>query len=417
VPQSSPALPGGGFALHAVGVVVVLLAAHVPGPVRTLGAAGPLRLLGRVSYGVYLIHWPVFVWVDGDRVGHDGVVLLAVRLGITAALTAASFHLVEQPIRHRTAPLGRRGMALGLTAVTLVVATAAVVTTSVAADDGVLLALDELRPADVAPGVPVVPTVPPTTAPVPSDAVTAATAGPPTELRATEAPATTAAPTTTTTAPPVVDQVLLVGDSVMSQAHDHMLLRFAAQGVAIAYAGGPATGPLAPQGSWAEQVQGWVAAQDPDVVVLEACCNYTLEPEARYVDVDGTPVAPGSPAVAVAWEREVRHLLDLAGARGARVLLVRSPPVHTNGYYGDIEAHVATVNAIYDRIAAERPDIGLLDWGAVLAPDGTFTWDLPDATGAPVRVRLDDGVHLTPEGSDRVAAATVDAALAAPRRR
>ena len=68
--------------------------------------------------------------------------------------------------------------------------------------------------------------------------------------------------------------------------------------IAIAYAGGPATGPLAPQGSWAEQVQGWVAAQDPDVVVLEACCNYTLEPEARYVDVDGTPVAPGSPAVA-----------------------------------------------------------------------------------------------------------------------
>ena len=49
----------------------------------------------------------------------------------------------------------------------------------------------------------------------------------------------------------------------------------------------------------------------------------------------------------------------------------------------------------------------LLDWGTVLAPEGTFTWEVPDPDGAPVRVRLEDGVHLTPAGSDLVARATV----------
>lgn len=380
VPQSSAALPGGGLAVHAVGVGLVLLAAHVPGVVSSACAAAPLRLLGRVSYGVYLIHWPVFVWVDADRLGHDGVVLLAVRLGVTAALAAASFHLLEQPIRRRSAPLGARGIAVGFASVAVVAWSAVAVTAWVTADDDIVMALDELRPADTVAGRPEVPAAH-------------------RQVSAASAPADP------------IDQVLLVGDSVMSQAYDHMQQRFAARGVATAYAGGPGTGPLSPQGSWATQVRDWVAAQDPDVVVIEACCNYTLEPETRYVDTDGNPLAPGSPAVLPAWDREVRRLIDLAGARDAQVVLVRFAPVQTNGWYGDMEGHVAGVNALYDRIAADRPDVALSDWAAPLAPDGTFTRDVTDGTSAPVRVRLDDGVHLTPEGSDRVAAATVTEVL------
>jgi hypothetical protein len=81
--------------------------------------------------------------------------------------------------------------------------------------------------------------------------------------------------------------------------------------------------------------------------------------------------------------------------------------VQTNGFYGDIEEHVEAVNALYDRLAAELPGVELLDWGKVLAPDGAFTWDLAGLDGSPVRVRLEDGVHLTPAGSDLVARATV----------
>ena len=408
VPQSSPALPGGGFAVHAVAVVLVLLAAHVPGVVSRLCAAAPLRLLGRVSYGVYLIHWPVFVWVDADRLGHDGVVLVATRVAITATLTAASFHLLEQPIRRRRAPIGRRGMAIGFASVAMVAVAAVGVGRWSNPDDDVLLALDTLRQADAVPTRPTVPADP--------QSVSAASASGPSGVTPARAPGQT---TTSSASPPapveVVDQVLLVGDSVMSQAYDHLQLRFGARGVATAYAGGPGTGPLFPQGSWSAQVQEWVAAQDPDVVVIEACCNYTLEPERRYVDATGAAVAPSSPEALVAWEHEVRALVDLAGSRGAQVLLVRFAPVQTNGWYGALEDHVVAVNAMYERLVAERGDLGLLDWSRPLAPDGAFTQDLPGPDGTPVRVRLDDGVHLTPEGSDRVAGATVTQVLDAGR--
>ena len=86
--------------------------------------------------------------------------------------------------------------------------------------------------------------------------------------------------------------------------------------------------------------------------------------------------------------------------------LVRFPPVLTNGYYGPIEEHVTAVNALYERLAAEQPDLELVDWAGVLAPGGAFTWDLPGTDDVPVRVRLDDGVHLTPDGSRLIADAT-----------
>ena len=38
---------------------------------------------------------------------------------------------------------------------------------------------------------------------------------------------------------------------------------------------GPAPGPLQPQGDWARQIDDWVTRFDPDVVVMEACCDYT----------------------------------------------------------------------------------------------------------------------------------------------
>jgi peptidoglycan/LPS O-acetylase OafA/YrhL len=58
-----------------------------------------IQWMGTRSYGLYLWHWPVFVALDADRVGRDGIVLVAVRLVVTVLLTEASFRLVEQPIR------------------------------------------------------------------------------------------------------------------------------------------------------------------------------------------------------------------------------------------------------------------------------------------------------------------------------
>ena len=58
----------GGLAAYAVLTSLVVLAAVRPDGVvrRTLGFR-PLMALGIISYGAYLIHWPVFVFVDHAR--------------------------------------------------------------------------------------------------------------------------------------------------------------------------------------------------------------------------------------------------------------------------------------------------------------------------------------------------------------
>ncbi len=107
----APFVYRGGFTLVAVLVGVIILAA-VDG--RWFGARilaiPPLRLIGRVSYGLYLWHLPVFFAVQ--RYGTDwGTPLrLTVAFGLTILFTAASWRFVEQPalrLKHR---LDRRAM-------------------------------------------------------------------------------------------------------------------------------------------------------------------------------------------------------------------------------------------------------------------------------------------------------------------
>ncbi|MGA0195670.1 MAG: acyltransferase family protein, partial [Ilumatobacteraceae bacterium] len=57
--------------------------AVLPGPMRRIMSTSLLTLLGRMSYGIYLAHWPVFVWVDEELVGWSGAPLLAVRFAVT----------------------------------------------------------------------------------------------------------------------------------------------------------------------------------------------------------------------------------------------------------------------------------------------------------------------------------------------
>ena len=64
----------------------------------------PLRALGTISYGMYLWHFPLFLWLSEDATGVSGVPLLVLRLAVTLAVSIASFVLIEQPIRQRRRP-------------------------------------------------------------------------------------------------------------------------------------------------------------------------------------------------------------------------------------------------------------------------------------------------------------------------
>lgn len=83
-------------------------------------AARPLRLLGTISYGVYLWHWPVNVFVTTERFHIHALALQALRLAITFLIAGISYRYLEQPIRQRGLRFLRPQFTLPIT-VTLVV--------------------------------------------------------------------------------------------------------------------------------------------------------------------------------------------------------------------------------------------------------------------------------------------------------
>ncbi len=66
----------------------------------------PLHFVGTISYGVYLWHWPVIVYLNGARTGLSAWPLNLLRIAVTLAVSTASYYLVERPIR--LAKLARR---------------------------------------------------------------------------------------------------------------------------------------------------------------------------------------------------------------------------------------------------------------------------------------------------------------------
>jgi peptidoglycan/LPS O-acetylase OafA/YrhL len=94
----------GGFFLIGLSVAGVIVAA-VAAPrsiVPRFLALAPLRYVGRISYGLYIWHWPIFIWLNHQRLDLYGWQLFAVRAAVTFAVSVASFHLVERPIRMGT---------------------------------------------------------------------------------------------------------------------------------------------------------------------------------------------------------------------------------------------------------------------------------------------------------------------------
>ncbi|WP_426574104.1 acyltransferase family protein [Aquihabitans sp. McL0605] len=98
--------------LPLVGIAAAVVVASVadrrhPGPVGRVLNLRPLPALGRISYGVYLFHWPIFLVLDEARTGLSGWTLTGVRVGVTVVLAAISYRFVEEPIRTRRFLEGR----------------------------------------------------------------------------------------------------------------------------------------------------------------------------------------------------------------------------------------------------------------------------------------------------------------------
>jgi len=92
----------GGLLLHAVmcGLLVSLIS-HTPGGLTPIFSSVPFVAVGKLSYSLYLWHWPVFVFLSPQRTELDGATLTALRLVISFSLAIASYFFIENPIRFR----------------------------------------------------------------------------------------------------------------------------------------------------------------------------------------------------------------------------------------------------------------------------------------------------------------------------
>ena len=84
----------GGFLLAALATTAVLFSVVTSQRsvlARCLSVA-PLRYVGRISYGMYLWHFPLFIYIDNARTGLTGYPLFAVRVAATLAVATASFY-------------------------------------------------------------------------------------------------------------------------------------------------------------------------------------------------------------------------------------------------------------------------------------------------------------------------------------
>jgi peptidoglycan/LPS O-acetylase OafA/YrhL len=105
--------PGWLALVPVAGTAAVLVAGQTENGITSLLSSRPLVWLGKLSYSLYLWHWPVIVlaeivWPDIGAAGRMACALL------TLGLAVASFYLIENPVRFsQSFSIGSRSMSLG----------------------------------------------------------------------------------------------------------------------------------------------------------------------------------------------------------------------------------------------------------------------------------------------------------------
>jgi hypothetical protein len=352
----------GGYLLVALLMVATLVAAAQPGP-NPMGALfrwKPLVGLGLISYGVYLWHWPIGLWLDETDTGLTGAALFVARCACTLLVALASYYLVEMPIR--SGGLRR----LGRIPSTLV---PAVGVASVAA----LIVI----PAASSPSIVAAPPHPKVarSATIVSTVVTQNYAS---------------APRCDGGAPPVpLDptrtlRVQLVGNSVAQEVRGCLQTILAARQATLE--GASPSGFL-----FCNQVpdierQVRAPATRPDAAVLFAFIGY--DPDC------------GAP-----WHGPVDELVSVWKRAGTHVFLVPSVPfIAGTAHSPALDASAQLESAYYRQLAAEDPeDVTYLDAGQFIRDaTGTYTWRMPCLQGGEagcdtddtVAVRFYDGLHF-----------------------
>ena len=86
----------------AVAAMVSSLSLVPSSPLAKFFGWGPFAYVGRISYGLYLWHYPIFTVINHFHTGLTAWTLFALRMAVTIVVTLASYYVLELPIRRRT---------------------------------------------------------------------------------------------------------------------------------------------------------------------------------------------------------------------------------------------------------------------------------------------------------------------------
>ncbi|NDB05173.1 MAG: acyltransferase [Acidimicrobiia bacterium] len=103
----------GGFVAMACLSALLIASLCASGPLARFFGLAPVVAVGRASYSIYLVHWPLIVLMNPERMGFDGWSLDALRALTSIAVGFLSYVIVENPVRRRR--ILKRGVVAGAT--------------------------------------------------------------------------------------------------------------------------------------------------------------------------------------------------------------------------------------------------------------------------------------------------------------
>jgi hypothetical protein len=380
---------GGFLALAAAAAATVFATMQASGgPLHRLLRAAPTRYLGRITYGVYLYHWPIFLVVITPRRMASSPWWVVIGLELTLLVAAASYHFIERPVVERRVPLFSRTSrptplrprwaalsAFGVLGIIIV---------------GLVVAEPPPQQAERSVALP----------------------PPPVEVESAVSPSVTTQPR----------RVLVVGDSLMAQvgaalerySKDHpdqlVVFNHSQLGCPVAR-GGAVRVPGGDEVTVPTQCNGWSDAVPVERLTQPAVVSWKTAVEAFRPDVVLAFITPwdvadrripehgfpnwtevGDDAYDAYVTSEYRAASDLLSSTGARVLWMLGPHLDRPVSPQNDPARIDLLNDLVERAIVGLPRTSTVDYPSWIGPVGA----------ARDRELRGDGMHLSPEGLTEV---------------